>query len=62
VSISQGAVPDTWRPGDEKVYRGSRRRLRRLKWRDNITPEFWIFVVLALFLLFVVLPWMIQHP
>jgi hypothetical protein len=57
-----GGGPHTHRLHSEKVYRGSRKRLRRITWRGNTTPEFWIFVVFMLILLFVIVPWMIRHP
>jgi hypothetical protein len=44
------------------VIRGSRKRLKRIKWSDNTSADFWAFVILALFLLLVVLPWLIRHP
>lgn len=48
------------RPG--KVYRGSRKRLRRIKWYEHTSVEFWIFVALMLLMLFGGIPWMIRHP
>jgi hypothetical protein len=43
------------------VYRGSRKRLRRIKWHKHTSVEFWIFVVLMLLMLFGGIPWMIRH-
>ena len=57
-----GAGPHAGRPGVGKVFRGARKRVRRIKWRDNTSVEFWILVVLMLFILFVGIPWMIRHP
>jgi hypothetical protein len=48
------------RPG--KVYRGSRKRIQRIKWRENTSVEFWILVILLLFMLLVAIPWLIKHP
>jgi hypothetical protein len=45
-----------------KVYRGSRKRIQRIKWRENTSIQFWLFVVFLLLLLFVGIPWMIKHP
>jgi uncharacterized iron-regulated membrane protein len=45
-----------------RTYRGSRKRLRRLKWYKHSSIEFWLFLVIVLFLLFVGVPWMINHP
>lgn len=50
------------RAGAGKVYRGSRKRARRIKWLENTSVEFWIFVVVMLVMLFVGVPWLIQHP
>jgi hypothetical protein len=50
------------RPGAGKVYRGSHRRLRRIKWQDNTSTELWLFVVLILIMVFVGIPWLITHP
>lgn len=50
------------RAGASKVYRGSRKRVRRIKWWENTSVEFWVFVVLILVMLFVGVPWLIKHP
>jgi hypothetical protein len=44
-----------------KIYRGSRRRLRQIRFRGNGSAELWLFVGWVAFLLFVVLPWMIRQ-
>jgi hypothetical protein len=44
-----------------KVYRGSRRRVKQLKFRGNGSAELWLFVGWVVFLLLVVLPWMIRQ-
>ena len=48
------------RPG--KVYRGSRKRVRRIRMRGNWAVELWILVAVILFVLFVVVPWLVQPP
>jgi hypothetical protein len=53
-------APFTPVPG--KVYRGSRRRLRRIRLRGNSSTLFWIFVIVFLLTLFVLVPWLVQHP
>jgi hypothetical protein len=50
------------RAGAGKVYRGSRKRVRRIKWLENNSVEFWILVVLLLFMLLVGVPWLVKHP
>jgi hypothetical protein len=56
---------DAWRPSGgtraNKVYRGSRRRFRRIRLRGNGSVEFWLLVAWVAFLLLVVLPWMIRQ-
>jgi hypothetical protein len=56
------AGPQTSGPRAGKVYRGSRRRLRRLTFRGNWSVELWIFLAVMLFMLFVVVPWIVRHP
>jgi hypothetical protein len=51
-----------FRPNAGKVYRGSRRRLRRIKWRENMSVELWIFVAFVVFLLIFGIPWLVEHP
>ena len=49
----------TTRPS--KTYLGSKKRVQRITLRGNWTAELWIVVVLLLFTLLVVVPWMIRH-
>ena len=60
--LTVGHGPHLSRPGAGKIYRGSRRRLRRIKWRDHTPAEFWLFVVFMLLILIVLIPWLIKHP
>ena len=45
-----------------KAYRGSRKRLRRIRARDNWSVELVIFIVFMLFVLIVLVPWIATHP
>ena len=45
-----------------KAYRGSRRRVRRIKWRGNDSWELWVLILWVAFLLLVVVPWMMSQP
>jgi hypothetical protein len=36
--------------------------LRRIRVRENTTPQVWALLVLALLFLFVGLPWLIRNP
>jgi hypothetical protein len=56
-----GAGPDLGMPGRAKVYRGSRKRLRRIKWYEHTPVEVWILVVLLLVVLCVVISTMIHQ-
>ena len=48
-------APEEWTAGHANAW-------KRIKWSDNTSADFWAFVILALFLLLVVLPWLIRHP
>jgi hypothetical protein len=54
------ASPAATRPG--KVFRGSRRRVRRIRARHNWSIELVIFIVWMVFVLTVVVPWIASHP
>jgi hypothetical protein len=47
------------RPG--LTFRGSRRRLRQLRFRDNWSREMWFLVVVMGLALLVLVPWLIIH-
>jgi hypothetical protein len=53
--------PQTARPGDIHIHRGSRKRLKRISWLYDSSPEFWLFLVLFLLLMFVFIPWQMSH-
>jgi hypothetical protein len=36
--------------------------VRRIRFRDNWAVELWILVAVILFVLFVLVPWLVQHP
>jgi hypothetical protein len=44
-----------------KVYRGSKKRLRSIRLRGSGSLALWVFIVMVLFSLFIVLPWLIVH-
>jgi len=60
--VSNVGPRSSGRPGRE--YRGSRKRVRRIKVRDNWhwPVELWFVVAVVLFTLFVVVPWLVRHP
>lgn len=54
--------PHLGRPGAGKTYRGSRKRLRRIKWYEHTPVEFWIYLVLLLLVLLIMIFSLIKHP
>jgi hypothetical protein len=44
-----------------KRYRGSARRLKRIRMRGNFSSEIWLLAGWVAFLLFVLLPWMARR-
>ena len=50
------------RPGGQRSYLGSRKRVQRIRMRGNWSAELWLFVILILVALFVLVPWLIRHP
>jgi hypothetical protein len=44
------------------AYRGSRRRVRQIRMRDNWTPGMWLVVGVVAVALFGLMPWLIRHP
>jgi hypothetical protein len=44
------------------VYRGSRRRVNGIKWREHTRADFLLFVVFALPTIFFVLVWSANRP
>jgi H+/Cl- antiporter ClcA len=57
-----GSGPHFRRPGDGKIYRGSRKQLRRIKWQQHTPVECWIYLALLLVVLLIVMAWLIKHP
>ena len=42
--------------------RGSRKRIRAIRFRDNWSVEVWVFLAVMLFAALVGVPWLIRHP
>jgi hypothetical protein len=42
--------------------RGSRRRIRRTRFRENWPRDMWIFLGLVILLMAVLLPWLARQP
>ena len=59
MAANTGNSRDGERPA--RIYRGSRHRLRRIKFRGNSSAELWLVLAWVIILLFVVLPWMIRQ-
>ncbi|HUK36705.1 MAG TPA: hypothetical protein VLV86_22475 [Vicinamibacterales bacterium] len=54
--------PHTTKPGTARVFRGSKKRVRRIRMRDYMSLAMWCYIVLMAALLFIGLPWMAKHP
>jgi len=54
--------PQTIRPGAGRVYRGTRKRLRRIRLRENTPLGLLVFVVALVLLMIVTFVLLIQHP
>jgi hypothetical protein len=46
----------------EKVFRGSRKRIRKIKWLRRHSAEFWMFAIVVLLLWLVELSWLMNQP
>jgi hypothetical protein len=60
VATGQSGGGSAGRPA--KIYRGSRRKLKRITLRGNWSLELLLFVAWLLFCLLVLVPWMVRHP
>src|SRR5437773_2219597 len=56
-----GGGPQLARPRAGRVYRGSAKRIRRIKWRDHTPREFVVLVILGIAMV-VLISWLIAHP
>jgi hypothetical protein len=54
--------PHNKRTGGAQCYRGTRKRLARIRLRGNSSIELWLFIVLVILLFAVVFPWVESHP
>jgi hypothetical protein len=48
-------------PRASRLYRGSSKRVRRIRLRGIWSAEFWVWMVLVVFFLLVVIPWIVTH-
>jgi hypothetical protein len=48
--------------GRQMAFRGSKRRLRRIRLRDHLGWGFVWLILWVLFIFVVVIPWMLSHP
>jgi hypothetical protein len=53
--VGSGSGPGFGRARHGRVYRGSRKRLREIKWSEHSPIEFWAFVALVLVSVFIVI-------
>jgi hypothetical protein len=54
--------PHFSRPGVSRTYRGSPKRIRRIKWRDHTPPSFVAWTMAGLVVLLAVIYWLMTHP
>ena len=47
--------------GARRTFRGSNKRIRRIRIRGNGSWEMWLLLAWVAFVLLVVIPWMIHH-
>ena len=45
-----------------RTYRGSTKRLRRLKWQDHTPPSFVAFMAAGLAIMVLLISWLMMHP
>jgi hypothetical protein len=45
-----------------RPYRGSPRRIRRIRWQEHTPPSFVIFVVASLVVAMLLISWLMTHP
>ncbi len=54
--------PQSIRPGAQKVYRGSRSRIRKIRLRDNTPPGLLLLGIVLLIVVIAMVVWQLQHP
>ena len=47
---------------DGRIFRGTAKRIRRIRWRDNTSWEFLVFVVAGILMILALMAWGIAHP
>ncbi len=48
--------------GGTRVFRGSKKRVARIRMRDHFSIAFWCFVVVMALFFLVGFPWLLKHP
>jgi hypothetical protein len=54
-------MDSTAHSGRNKTFRGSHRRIRRIKMRGNGSWQVWMLLGMMVFVLLVLIPWMARH-
>jgi hypothetical protein len=57
-AFEKGASPQC----GAQYARGSKQRLKRIRFRGNSSLEFWIFVIGLVIILVIAVPWFATHP
>jgi hypothetical protein len=50
------------RAGVGRVYRGSSKRIRRIRWQEHTPREFLVLIVIETLLLVALISWLTTHP
>jgi hypothetical protein len=61
-AIMAPAGPYSNRSGALRVDRGSRKRLRRIRWRDNTPPGVLLLGAVLVIVLVALVVWTLEHP
>ncbi len=57
-----GGGSNLGRPRAGRIYRGSAKRIRRIKWRDYTPREFVVLMVVGIAVVLVLMSWLMTHP
>jgi type II secretory pathway component PulM len=50
------------RPGVERAYRGSPKRIRRIRWQEHTPREFVVLIVVGVAIVVALISWLVTHP
>jgi len=50
------------RPGVGRAYRGSPKRIRRIRWQEHTPREFVVLIVVGVAIVVALISWLVTHP